>query len=185
MCLREQSEDGCGLPHLHAPRILERPWRTGCSQRADATAIQKQLYSRKSPWHSCFRHESYLKESGFRVFPLNGDWKDLLEQLKQGRPLIREHSASSVRTPLHYVVVTASIAKRGRFHQRSCAGQTSPDRARRILKRNGGRTAIDCCWLSRKGRVIRFLVAVLILGSPCSPRVLPLSKPADCGTKGL
>jgi ABC-type bacteriocin/lantibiotic exporter with double-glycine peptidase domain len=50
--------------------------------------------------------ESYLKESGFRVFPINGDWKDLLEQLKQGRPLIASLQPGSAKTPLHYVVVT-------------------------------------------------------------------------------
>jgi ABC-type bacteriocin/lantibiotic exporter with double-glycine peptidase domain len=50
--------------------------------------------------------EGYLKESGFRVFSLNGDWKDLLEQLKQGRPLIASLQPGNARTPLHYVVVT-------------------------------------------------------------------------------
>jgi len=75
-------------------------------QRADAVAIQKQLYSRKVRGIHAFDMESYLQASGFRVFPLNGEWKDLLEQLKQGRPLIASLQPSSVKTPLHYVVVT-------------------------------------------------------------------------------
>jgi ABC-type bacteriocin/lantibiotic exporter with double-glycine peptidase domain len=50
--------------------------------------------------------EGYLKESGFRVFRLDGEWKDLEEQLKQGRPLIVSLQPGSVKAPLHYVVVT-------------------------------------------------------------------------------
>src|SRR5256712_13055128 len=76
------------------------------SRRADSAAIQKQLYSRKARGIHASDMESYLKKSGFRVFPLNGDWKDLLEQLKQGRPLIASIQPGSARTPLHYVVVT-------------------------------------------------------------------------------
>ena len=76
------------------------------SQRADPAAIQKQLYSRKVHGIYASDMQGYLKESGFRAFPLNGEWKDLLEQLKQGRPLIASLQPGTVRTPLHYVVVT-------------------------------------------------------------------------------
>jgi ABC-type bacteriocin/lantibiotic exporter with double-glycine peptidase domain len=76
------------------------------SRHADATAIQKQLYSRKVHGIHASNMESYLKDSGFRVFPLNGDWKDLLEHLKLGRPLIASLQLGTARTPLHYVVVT-------------------------------------------------------------------------------
>ena len=103
----KQSEDGCGSAAIS---MLLEYWNAhGAqvgSQRADATAIQKQLYSRKARGIHASDMESYLKESGFRVFPLNGDWKDLLEQLKQGRPLIASIQPGSARTPLHYVVVT-------------------------------------------------------------------------------
>ena len=103
----KQSEDGCGSAAIS---MLLEYWNAhGAqvgSQRADATAIQKQLYSRKARGIHASDMESYLKESGFRVFPLNGDWKDLLEQLKQGRPLIASIQPGSSRTPLHYVVVT-------------------------------------------------------------------------------
>jgi ABC-type bacteriocin/lantibiotic exporter with double-glycine peptidase domain len=103
----KQSEDGCGSAAIS---MLLEYWNAhGAlvgSQRADATAIQKQLYSRKARGIHASDMESYLKESGFRVFPLNGDWKDLLEQLKQGRPLIASIQPGSNRTPLHYVVVT-------------------------------------------------------------------------------
>ena len=103
----KQSEDGCGSAVIS---MLLQYWSAhGAAidlQRADAAAIQKQLYSREVRGIHASDMESYLKESGFRVFPLNGDWKDLLEQLKQGRPLIASIQPGSARTPLHYVVVT-------------------------------------------------------------------------------
>jgi len=103
----KQGEDGCGSAAIS---MLLQYWNAhGAgidSQRADAAAIQKQLYSRKARGIYASGMEGYLKESGFRVFSLNGDWKDLLEQLKQGRPLIASLQPGNARTPLHYVVVT-------------------------------------------------------------------------------
>ncbi len=103
----KQSEDGCGSASIS---MLLQYWNAHGAgidpQRADTPAIQKQLYSRKVHGIHASDMESYLKESGFRVFPLNGDWNDLLEQLKQGRPLIASLQPGSARTPLHYVVVT-------------------------------------------------------------------------------
>jgi len=103
----KQTEDGCGSAAIS---MLLQYWNAHGSvinsERADAAAIQKQLYSRKVRGIEASDMESYFKESGFRVFPLNGDWKDLLEQLKQGRPLIVSLRPGSPRTPLHYVVVT-------------------------------------------------------------------------------
>ena len=76
------------------------------SQRLDAAAIQKQLYSRKARGIFASDMESYLQASGFKVFPLDGTWSDLREHLKQGRPLIVSLQPGSARAPLHYVVVT-------------------------------------------------------------------------------
>jgi ABC-type bacteriocin/lantibiotic exporter with double-glycine peptidase domain len=103
----KQSEDGCGSAAIS---MLLQYWSArGAgidSKRAGPAAIQKLLYSSKVRGIYASDMESYLKESGFRVFPLNGDWKDLLEQLKQGRPLIASLQPGSAKTPLHYVVVT-------------------------------------------------------------------------------
>jgi len=103
----KQSEDGCGSAAI---AMLLQYWSahgaTVGAQQADSTAIQKRLYSPKVRGIRATDMESYLKESGFRVFPLNGEWKDLLEQLKQGRPLIASLEPSGARAPLHYVVVT-------------------------------------------------------------------------------
>ena len=103
----KQSEDGCGSAAIS---MIVEYWKGHGVQvgreRADASAIQKQLYSRKARGIYASDMEAYLKDSGFRVFPLSGDWKDLLEQLKQGRPLIASIQPGSARTPLHYVVIT-------------------------------------------------------------------------------
>jgi ABC-type bacteriocin/lantibiotic exporter with double-glycine peptidase domain len=103
----KQTEDGCGSAAIS---MLLQYWNAHGvgidTKRSDASSIQKQLYSRKAHGIHASDMESYLKASGFRVFPLNGDWKDLLEQLKQGRPLIASLQPGRARTPLHYVVIT-------------------------------------------------------------------------------
>jgi len=76
------------------------------SSRADAALIQNQLYSPKARGIYASSMEGYFKESGFRVFLLDGEWKDLVEQLKQGRPLIVSLEPGSPKAPRHYVVVT-------------------------------------------------------------------------------
>jgi predicted double-glycine peptidase len=102
-----QSEDGCGsaaismvLQYWNAHGARTNP------QRADSALIQKQLYSPKARGIYASGMEGYLKESGFRVFLLDGEWKDLEEQLKQGRPLIVSLQPGSVKAPRHYVVIT-------------------------------------------------------------------------------
>jgi ABC-type bacteriocin/lantibiotic exporter with double-glycine peptidase domain len=50
--------------------------------------------------------EWYLKESGFRVFAVGGEWNDLRRHLEQGRPIIVSIQPGEKKTPLHYVVVT-------------------------------------------------------------------------------
>lgn len=76
------------------------------AQRADAAAIQKRLYSRKARGIFASDMETYLKASGFKVFLTDGNWEELQEHVKQGRPLIVSLQPGSARAPLHYVVVT-------------------------------------------------------------------------------
>jgi predicted double-glycine peptidase len=104
----KQSEDGCGSAAISM--VLQYWSAHGVridSQRADARAIQKQLYSRKARGIFASDMENYLKDSGFRVFPLDGNWNDLQDHLKQGRPLIVSlQPVNAGASPLHYVVVT-------------------------------------------------------------------------------
>ena len=102
-----QTEDGCGSAAIS---MLLQYWNAHGTaiefQRADARTIQKQLYSRKARGILASDVEAYLQNSGFRVFPLEGNWGDLQEHLKQGQPLIVSIQPGDKKTPLHYVVVT-------------------------------------------------------------------------------
>jgi ABC-type bacteriocin/lantibiotic exporter with double-glycine peptidase domain len=103
----KQTEDGCGSAAIS---MLMQYWNSHGmridSQRADATAIQKELYSHKARGIFASDMENYLKASGFKVFSIDGNWTELQEHLKQGRPLIVSLRPGSANTPLHYVVVT-------------------------------------------------------------------------------
>jgi len=101
----QQSEDGCGSAAIsmilqywnaHGARIDAR--------RADARAIQKQLYSPKARGIFASDMQNYLKGSGFQVFVLAGSWMDLEENLRQGRPLVV--SIQPGGRSGHFVVVT-------------------------------------------------------------------------------
>lgn len=102
----KQSENACGAAAIS---MLLQYWSghgaTVDPRRADAVAIQALLYSQKA--HGIFASDmaDYLRNSGFRVFPLNGEWKDLPDQLKQGRPLIVSLQPGPAKAPLHYALV--------------------------------------------------------------------------------
>jgi predicted double-glycine peptidase len=102
-----QTEHGCGSAAI---AMLLQYWSAHgapvAAGRADAAAIQKQLYSRKV--HGIFASDMqrYLRESGFREFAMRGEWSDLRQHLEQGRPLIISIQPGNARVPLHYVVVT-------------------------------------------------------------------------------
>ena len=102
-----QSEDGCGSAAISM--VLQYWSGHGApvdAQRADPSAIQKQLYSRKARGIFASEMERYFNGLGFKVFLLDGSWADLLEHLKQGRPLIVSLQPGNSKAPLHYVVVT-------------------------------------------------------------------------------
>jgi ABC-type bacteriocin/lantibiotic exporter with double-glycine peptidase domain len=103
----KQSEDGCGSAAIS---MLLQYWNAHGmrveSTRADAAAIQQQLYSRKSRGILASDMEHYLKASGFQVFTFKANWKDLQEHLRQGWPLIVSLQPGRGSSPLHYVVVT-------------------------------------------------------------------------------
>ena len=102
----KQSKEGCGSAAIS---MILQYWKAHGTRiddkRADAKAIQEQLYSPSDRGIRASAMEQYLKESGFRVFPINGNWNDIKEQLKQGRPMIVSLQPKS-GDPLHYAVLT-------------------------------------------------------------------------------
>ena len=121
----KQTEDGCGSAAI---AMLLRYWSAHgtaiASARADATAIQRELYSPKAHGIFAYDMERYLRESGFREFAVRGAWSDLRQHLQQGRPLIITLQQGKTRTPLHYVVVA------GMDWQRDAAFVNDPARGK-------------------------------------------------------
>ncbi len=98
----KQEKDGCGAASI---AMVMRYWRRaqGSVATEDAKQIQQGLYSRQAHGIYASAMERYLQQHGFRTFAFRGEWKDLLEHLEKGRPLI-----VALRTGhdnLHYVVV--------------------------------------------------------------------------------
>jgi hypothetical protein len=88
----KQTVEGCGSASI---AMLMQYWSAHGTQipaeREDADAIQKEQYSRKGHGIYASDLERYLRESGFRVFALRGEWNDLRDHLSKGRPLILSH----------------------------------------------------------------------------------------------
>jgi ABC-type bacteriocin/lantibiotic exporter with double-glycine peptidase domain len=104
----KQTRDGCGSAAIS---MLLQYWNAHgapvAASRADATEIQKQLYSPKARGILASDMERYLRESGFRVFAFRGEWSDLERHLSQGRPLIA--SVKPGHAPLHYLVLVGLV----------------------------------------------------------------------------
>ena len=102
-----QTVEGCGSASI---AMLLQYWSAQgthiAPEREDADAIQKLLYSRKGHGIYASDLEKYLRESGFRVFALRGEWNDLRDHLSKGRPLILSIEPGGSHAPLHYVVAT-------------------------------------------------------------------------------
>jgi uncharacterized protein YvpB len=103
----KQTVEGCGSASI---AMLLQYWSAHgtpiAPEREDADAIQKQLYSHKGHGIYASDLERYLRESGFRVFALRGEWSDLRDHLAKGRPLILSIEPGGSHAPLHYVVAT-------------------------------------------------------------------------------
>src|SRR2546428_13918070 len=85
----KQTEDGCGSAAIS---MLMQYWNTHGmridSQPADATAIQKQLYSPNARGIFASDMGNYLTASGFKAFTLEGNSTALQQHPKQGPPLV-------------------------------------------------------------------------------------------------
>lgn len=71
----------------------------------DAVAIHAAISSRRKAGTEAREMESYLSRAGFRVFAFPGNWNDVTEHIKNGRPLIAAIQPRGQRE-LHYVVLS-------------------------------------------------------------------------------
>lgn len=100
-----QEHNGCGAATI---AMLMQYWQRqqGYPQAefADATQIQRALYSDQAHGIYASSMERYFGEHGFRTFAFQGTWSDLKLQIEKGRPLIIALKPRSGRE-LHYLVV--------------------------------------------------------------------------------
>jgi ABC-type bacteriocin/lantibiotic exporter with double-glycine peptidase domain len=102
----QQDTHACGAASIS---MLMQYWAAqqgnSAGAEADATAIQRQIYSKKARGIFASDLKRYVDEHGFRTFVFTGGWDDLQGHLAKGRPLIVALGVSGRRDPLHYVVV--------------------------------------------------------------------------------
>ncbi len=103
----KQEKDGCGAASI---AMVMQYWLRQQGQPADGSAdaaeIQRALYSRQSHGIYASDLERYFQQRGYRTFAFRGEWTDLKQHLKKGRPLIVALKPASGTVSLHYVVVT-------------------------------------------------------------------------------
>ena len=108
-----QPREGCGAASLS---MLMQYWAQQQHQpppaASDVDSIQRQLYSPSKRGILASSMQDYLRQNGYQVFALDGQWTDLENNLQKGRPLI-----VALRPPgqseLHYVVVDGMDTPRG------------------------------------------------------------------------
>jgi ABC-type bacteriocin/lantibiotic exporter with double-glycine peptidase domain len=107
----KQEKDGCGAASI---AMVMQYWQAQQGQPAndtsDAFQIQRTLYSAKAHGIYASDMERYFQEKGFRTFTIRGEWEDLEQHLRKGRPLIVALKPVVLKpssgAALHYVVVT-------------------------------------------------------------------------------
>lgn len=100
-----QPKEGCGAASIS---MVMKYWaiqrKAAAGPESDATLIQRQLYERNEHGITAASMQEYLRKHGFVTFALNGNWDDLEQQLRKGRPLIAALRPQG-QSELHYVVI--------------------------------------------------------------------------------
>jgi ABC-type bacteriocin/lantibiotic exporter with double-glycine peptidase domain len=100
----KQEKNGCGAASI---AMVMQYWQQQGSPEnpnADAGRIQRALYSEGAHGMYASSMKAYFQRNGYRVVAFHGDWRDLEQHLRKGRPLIAALKPGST-LPLHYVVV--------------------------------------------------------------------------------
>ena len=102
----KQEKNGCGAASI---AMVMQYWsdRRGRaeSDNIDAAQIHRELYDPKARGVYASAMERYFKQRGYGAFAFRGEWEDLLNHLRKGRPLIVALNPPEAGAPLHYVVV--------------------------------------------------------------------------------
>jgi predicted double-glycine peptidase len=102
----KQEKDGCGAASVAMvlQYWLNRQDRAN-NESVDAAEIHRALYDPAARGVYASAMERYFKQRGFNAFAFRGEWDDLLNHLRKGRPLIVALKPQETGAPLHYVVV--------------------------------------------------------------------------------
>jgi ABC-type bacteriocin/lantibiotic exporter with double-glycine peptidase domain len=107
----KQEKNGCGAASI---AMVMQYWQRqqGQAPVADASQVQRALYS--PPAHGIYASdlEKYSQEHGFQTFAFRGQWDDLKVHLPKGRPLIVALKPGR-GLPLHYVVLVGVNGQQG------------------------------------------------------------------------
>ncbi len=100
-----QPRDGCGAASIAmVMQYWEAQQRAQAGARSDVDAIERELHLSRQQGIGAEQMEMYLRRHGFDVYPLNGSWNDLEEQIGKGRPVIAALKPSG-QSELHYIVI--------------------------------------------------------------------------------
>jgi ABC-type bacteriocin/lantibiotic exporter with double-glycine peptidase domain len=110
----KQEKDGCGAASIAMVMQywFERQNRSD-TETIDAAEIHRALYRAGARGVYASAMERYFKQRGFNTFAFRGEWDDLLNHLRKGRPLIVALKPPEADAPLHYVVVAGLDPKAG------------------------------------------------------------------------
>jgi ABC-type bacteriocin/lantibiotic exporter with double-glycine peptidase domain len=99
----KQEKNGCGAASV---AMIMQYWQNQQHQTAtaDANQIQKTLYSRGAHGIYATDLKRYLDDHGYKTFVFRGEWSDLKDHLRKGRPLVVALKPRG-QSELHYVVV--------------------------------------------------------------------------------
>jgi ABC-type bacteriocin/lantibiotic exporter with double-glycine peptidase domain len=110
----KQEKDGCGAASI---AMVMQYWFNrqdrSDSESVDAAEIHRALYEPGARGVYASAMERYFKQRRFNTFAFRGEWDDLLNHLRKGRPLIVALKPSEAGAPLHYVVVAGLDLRAG------------------------------------------------------------------------
>lgn len=108
-----QPRDGCGAASLlMVMQYWSQQEHRPLSASIDVDSIQKALYVPAQHGIPASSMQAFLRQHGFLVFALHGQWSDLEQQIRKGRPLIAALRPAGQRE-LHYVVIDGVDPGRG------------------------------------------------------------------------
>lgn len=102
----KQEKNGCGAASIAmVMQYWARQQGRAAPATADAYAIQRELYSEQARGILASAVEEYFRRNGYQVFAFAGEWQDLEQHVRKGRPLIVGLRPLGNGRELHYVVV--------------------------------------------------------------------------------